>query len=215
MPDLPIEQYSHYIGLDPGYKGAFGRMNAKGTSVSVEPMPMLDDSRELDTAALQMEFRMIACLPNPCIGIEWPTAFAGSFGGNPRDAEHFGRQKGTLDTMARMIVGDVRVFRIDPKTWKGRLGLDGKTIAGANDRAARLFDTYYPEYQQLIRGPRGGLLDGPMDALLIAHFLRTRSADGMKSIAAKFGKDSPEVMAFILGGGRRKRKLGRKTGFEI
>ena len=207
---LPIKDYAYYCGIDPGHKGAFGVMNAAGTSVSASTMPMANG--EIDLAGLAQIFKHLARLPDCFVAIEWPEAFPGSFGGNPRDNDRFGRQKGYLEAMAHLIVGPDRYCRVPPTQWKGRLGLDGKTWEHANDRAANLFRMYYPDSHSLIVGPRGGLLDGPLDALLIAHFVRTRGSVGMKSIATRFGKDSVEAMAFILGGARRKRKSGRKVG---
>lgn len=208
MSNLPIGNFEHYAGVDPGHRGAIAVMNAKGTYVKVYPMPVVDG--RLDRHGLRDCFRSISRLPSVFMGIEHPEAFPGSFGGNPRDNDIFGQQKGTLETMAFVILGPDHWGPISPVLWKGRLGLDGKTIVGSNDRAAALFDLYYPEHHQLYRGPRGGLLDGPLDALLITHFLRTRTGEGMKSIADKFGKGSVEAMAFILGGARRKRKFGKR-----
>lgn len=200
---LPLEDYEFYVGVDPGAEGAFGLMNAKGTVVQSSTMPAPDD---LD--GLRAIYKHLARLPRVYIGIEWPTAFPGSFANNPRDADVFGQHKARLESFA--YLHNIPYGKIAPTLWKGRLGLDGKTIEGANERAARLFDTFYPDDRSVVRGPRGGLLDGPLDALLIAHLMRTRTATGMKSIAEKFGKDSVQSFAFIMGGGRRKRKFGRR-----
>lgn len=183
-------------------------MNAAGTSLRVWPMPMHEG--EISLPGLKDIFKALAAFPKVAVGIEWPVAWPGAFNNVIRDAEIFGRQKGYLEAFA--FLHKLDYFKIAPNLWKGRLGLDGKTIEGANDRAAKLFDTYYPEHRSLCHGPRGGLLDGPLDALLIAHFLRTRTGSGMKSIADRFGKDSVEALAFILGGARRKRKFGKRAG---
>lgn len=202
---IPATSFDWYAGVDPGYKGAISLMNAKGTDVRVWPMPVLE--KGLDLNGLRDIFRSLSRLPNLWMGIEHPEAWPGSFGGNPADNDKFGQQKGTLEAFAFLILGPEHWGRVAPTLWKGRLGLDGKTVAGANDRAAHLFGVYYPEHVALIRGPRGGLLDGPMDALLIAHFLRTRTATGMKSVAEKFGKGSDQALAFILGRPRGRRKF--------
>lgn len=203
---LPLRRYQYFAGIDPGMHGAIATMNAPGTSVRVFPMPVREG--EIDLDELRAIYRRLALLPDLYLGIEWPQPWPGAFNNVIRDAECFGRQKGYLEAMA--VCHRIDYGRISPVMWKGRLGLDGKTIEGANDRAAKLFDTYYPEHRSLCHGPRGGLLDGPLDALLIAHFLRTRTGSGMKSIADRFGKDSVEALAFILGGARRKRKFGKR-----
>lgn len=206
---IPSRNFDWYAGVDPGYKGAISLMNAKGTDVRCWPMPVHEDRSGLDYDGLRDIFRRLAILPGKTlVGIEWPEAFPGSFNNVLRDAEHFGQQKGILEAFA--FLHRLEHGRVSPVQWKGRLGLDGKQVVGANERAAKLFNVYYPERADLYRGPRGGLLDGPLDALLIAHFLRTRTADGMKSIAEKFGKDSVESFAFVMGGARRRRKFGRR-----
>jgi len=204
MPQLPTEEYLYYAGIDPGYKGAVAVMNAKGTTAKVFPMP-LNDEKEIDLGGLRDIFAHLRRLPRCCVGIEWPTAWPGSFANVTRDAEHFGRQKGLLEAFA--FLKGLPYFKLAPPLWKGRLGLDGKAQDGANERGAGLLLAFYPELRALIYGPRGGLLDGRLDSLLICHFLRSSSTTGMKSIADKFGKGSPEAMAFILGGGRRKMKF--------
>jgi hypothetical protein len=196
--------------MDPGHKGAIAMLNAKGTSARVWPMPLKEEKTEIDLHGLREIFKKIASFPNVTIGIEWPVPWPGAFNDVCRDAEIFGRQKAYLEAFAFCFGLDYH--KLPPTLWKGRLGLDGKTVIGSNERAANLWNTFYPEYAHLIRGPRGGLLDGPMDALLIAHFLRTRNGVGMRSIAEKFGKDSVEAFAFMMGGARRKRKFGRKFG---
>lgn len=206
MP-LPLGSFAFYAGIDPGIHGAIGVMSSSGTCVQVWDMPVVEG--EIDLDGLRAAYRRLAVLPNLCVGIEWPEAWPGAFNNVIRDAELFGRQKGYLEAFAFMNRMDY--YRIAPNLWKGRLGLDGKTIEGANQRAASLFDMYYPTYSTAIRGSRGGLKDGKLDALLIAHFLRMRTSDGMKSLVGTFGKDSLEVFAHVMGGGRRKRKFGKRS----
>lgn len=205
MNSLPLGHHAFYCGIDPGFEGAIAVMNAAGTTAKVFDMPVLerekDRQREIDLAGLRDVFRYVRRLPDCVVGIEWPTTRPGE---GAERSERFGRGKGYLEAFA--FLHGVEYHKLAPNLWKGRLGLDGKTVAGANERAAGLFETFYPERSAMIRGPRGGILDGRMDALLISHFLRTRTATGLKSVVAKFGRDSNEAMAFILGGGRRKRK---------
>ena len=210
VADLPLGRFNFYAGIDPGAHGAIGLMNAAGSYVKVWKMP-LTEKGEVDLAGLKEIYRNLARFPKVAVGIEWPEAWPGAFNNVIRDAELFGRQKGYLEAFAfLMLPPGSHYCRVSPVLWKGRLGLDGKQVVGANQRAASLWDMFYPGHRDCIRGSRGGLLDGPMDALLIAHFLRTRTGEGMRSIVDKFGKDSVEVMAFVLGGGRRKKKFGRR-----
>lgn len=209
---LPTRDYKGYCGIDPGNDGAIGLMDAAGTSLYAWDMPTVkvETGREYDLVQLKNILRHIQLLHlDVCIGIEWPVSFPGAFHNVARDAENFGRGKGYLEAFAFLLGFDY--FRIAPTLWKGRLGLDGKTVEGANTRAAALFDTFYPGHGGLIRGKRGGLHDGPLDALLMAHLLRTRGSNGIKATAETFGKDSPEMMALMLGSGRRKKKMNYLT----
>jgi len=205
--DTLLGSFAYYAGVDPGKKGAIGLMSSSGTALRVWPMPVKDDG-EIDLNGLRTVYRSLSFLPSLCVGIEWPEAWPGAFNNVIRDAELFGRQKGYLEAFA--FLHHLEFCRVSPVLWKGRLGLDGKTIEGANQRAAGLFDLYYPSYSTAIRGSRGGLRDGPLDALLIAHFLRMRGSDGMKSVVKTFGKDSLQAFVTVMGGGRRKNKFGKR-----
>jgi hypothetical protein len=207
---LPIRDYAYYCGIDPGFKGAFALMSSTGTTAHVWPMPVVekehDRQREIDLNGLRAILEQLRRFPNVCIGLEWPTTRPGE---GAERCERFGRQKGYLEAFC--FLKGLDYYKIAPNLWKGRLGLDGKTVEGANERAAKLFETYYPAHVSLIRGPKGGIQDGRMDALLIAHFLRTRGGQGMKSVVRQFGRDSVQAFALIMGGGRRKRKFGKRS----
>lgn len=164
--------------------------------------PGKDRQREMDLPQLEQICRGVLLLPDVVVGIEWPTTRPGE--GTER-SERFGRGKGYLEAFA--YLHRMTYYKIAPALWKGRLGLPGKDHPGANAQAATLFETFYPAHTALIRGPRGGLLTGPLDALLIAHFLRISSVVGMRAVADRFGKHSPEVQAMIFS---RARPKGRR-----
>jgi hypothetical protein len=96
--------------------------------------------------------------------------------------------------------------RIDPQKWKNRLGLPGKQLDPGLKLHLTIFDTYFPEYRPLITGPRGGIKDGRLEAVLIAEYMRRKTMGGMRATADRFGKDSVEAMGMVLGMGRRRRK---------
>jgi hypothetical protein len=202
---LPSRDHNFYCGIDPGFNGAIALMNKQGTTCKVWDMPVLtkekDRQREIDLDGLRDIYKHLKRLPDVAIGIEWPTTRPGE---GAERCERFGRGKGYLHAFAHLM--SFEYFLISPVLWKARLGLDGKTVEGANERAAGVINIFYPERAPLILGPRGGILDGRMDAMLIAHFLRTRGSNGLKSLVLKHGKDSTEVQAFILGAGRRKKR---------
>jgi len=209
--NLPTRDFRFYCGIDPGFQGAIGWMNATGSSVHVEDMPTTEDTgkTELRLSALWGQFTRLRLLPDCAVGIEWPTTRPGE---GAERCERFGRQKGILQAFA--FAKGLEYFLIAPNLWKGRLGLDGKTIAGANERAAEEFERLYPEHKALIHGPRGGILDGRMDALLICHFLRMCTGS---ETDRKFGKQSPEALAYCASGGGRshgKRPMKSLRGYR-
>ena len=206
MPKLPTGDHKFYVGIDPGFTGAISCINAVGTTVKVWDMPIIKAvrlrRREFDLNGLQAVFKHIRRFPDVVVGLEWPTTRPGE---GAERCERFGRGKGILQAMLHVM--KLEYYLISPNLWKGRLGIPGKTNKDANKLAAKLFDIYYAEYSHLLRGPRGGIKDGRADACLIAHFLRTNTMTGMRSIVEKHGKNSAEALAFVLGSGRGKMRL--------
>lgn len=174
----------HFCGIDPGHHGAIAVLNANGSWAKVWSMPWKDS--EYDLVGLRTIFRYLKLLPGTVIGIEWPVAWPGSFANVVRDAENFGRGKAYLESFAFLLGFEYR--KISPQLWKGRLGLPGKTSPGANEVAAAKVASLMPRHVPLIRGPRGGLLDGPMDALLIAEACRSGILSYKYSTLADLGK---------------------------
>lgn len=186
--------------MDPGFKGALGRINAAGTSWHVEDLPVLrakGKSQEFNLPKLGEMFKRVASLPSHAVGIEWPTTRPGE---GAERSERFGRGKGYLHAAAHFTGCDY--YRFPPNLWKGRLGLPGKSDPDATKSGAALLERYYPGVAADIHGPRGGCLDGRVDALCIAHFLRVSSIAGLKSTVETFGKNSPEAWALCFRGGK-------------
>jgi hypothetical protein len=86
----------------------------------------------------------------------------------PDFAFRFGLQTGQLWGILYGLGFTVRP--ISPQRWKGQLGLPGKTHADAIGICARFYDEKFPAFPNLIRGSRGGIQDGPLDALLITYY---------------------------------------------
>lgn len=209
MPDLPTKSYAWYIGVDPGFTGGFAAISANGQEVKTWAMPIIDTAedrrREFDLSALHLLCTELLSLgPTRVVGLEWPTTRPGE---GAERSERFGRGKGYLDAFFYLLAFDY--YKLSPQLWKGRLGLPGKTQPGANQIVLSAFDAFYPTHGALVRGSRGGVLSGRLDAAMIAHFLRVHTVPGMRAVARQFGKDSPETLAMILSrgkpGGRRRR----------
>lgn len=176
--------HKHFAGIDPGHFGAVAVLSQSGSWAKMWKMPWKDGEYDLD--GLKKIFLYLKLLPDCVVGIEWPVAFPDSFANVARDAENFGRGKGYLEAFAFLMGLEYR--RISPQLWKGRLGIPGKTHAGANERAAEKLVSLLPQHASMIRGPRGGLLDGPLDALLIAEACRSEILSHKFSAFSALGK---------------------------
>lgn len=179
---------THYVAADPGHSGAIALLNAAGTYGQVWPMPTHKRGTviELDLPALADILKPMKRLPQVVAGLEWPSTWPGTFGNVARDATAFGKGLGTLDTYFYLL--GFNHHRITPQKWKARLGLPGKTHDPKSLQGVILWDKTYPALSGLIRGPRGGVLDGPLDALLLCHFLRL---GGESPVGHKGGRRPP------------------------
>lgn len=206
MVDLPIGTHAFYAGIDPGFTGALSVMNAKGTTLKVWDMPTTGTGKkkEIDLEGLEKVFKHIARLPDVVLGLEWPTTRPGE---GAERSERFGRGKGYLEAFA--FLKRIDYYLLAPNLWKGRLGLPGKSDKEADKKGLAVLDLYYSAHHDTFVGPRGGVRSGRVDAACIAHFLRTRSAGGLRSVVETHGKDSPQAWAMALGGGRRKIMRGQ------
>lgn len=188
-----------FVGIDPGFSGALAEIRMTGEVGFVRDIPITQKtqyarSREYDLPRLKEYFSRID--PGSFVGIEWPSTRPGE--GSER-SERFGRGKGYLEAMA--ICFDLSYQKIVPRLWKGRLGLPGKKAdKNAVNLSADLFDLFYPDYTELIRGSRGGIKDGRCDALLIAHYMRVQSVEGLRSIVKQFGVDSDQALYLKFSG---------------
>jgi hypothetical protein len=203
------EKPRYFGGIDPGFTGAIALISVDGEHVRVWDIPILDHEtarkREVELPKLRSIFRTLTRFNIDTLGIEWPTTRPGE---PPEPAERFGRQKGYLEAMA--VCHMIPHRRVAPNLWTGRLNVPGKTHGKEhNDVGARIFASYYSDHIGLIYGPRGGVKDGRLDALLIAHWLRLRTVDGMRSVRDQFGKDSTEAWGAMLTGRTKKRRSFR------
>lgn len=179
---------THYLGIDPGHSGAIACLNAAGTTAQTWPMPTRKrgDVTEMDLDKLYDILSPLRKLPEVFAGLEWPNTWQGQFGDVVRHAEVFGRGKGTLDSFLYLLGFSYR--RVSPSAWKAKLGIPGKTWDKNSVQAHAFWVHTYPDHATCVLGPRGGLQDGPLDALLIAHYLRI---GGESPVGHKGGKRPP------------------------
>lgn len=176
------------VGIDPGRTGGIAEISEDGTP-RVWPMPPSEE-RGIDLRATREIIRELT--PGSVAALEWNTGKPNEV---PDFAFRFGLQTGQLDALFYVL--GFQTKRISSNLWTGRLGLPGKTHHGAIEQRAALWDQLYPDHSAMIRGPRGGVHDGLLDALLIAHWQRGVEAN-------PFG---------LKGAKRPPRAFGQKSGF--
>lgn len=201
---------ARFNGIDPGFTGAIGQITAAGDRVRVWDIPtkMRGNAKRYRAYDLHRLWEVLreSHLGGPIVfGLENPTTRPGD---GAERMLRFGRGIGNLEAMIVCLTGSEPEY-VPPHLWKGRLGLRGKDKDDKSRLGVSLFKRYYPDHEALLYGPKGGLKDGRLDALLIAHWMRVRSLAGQTGVAAQFGRDSAEAQAIILSGGRKKRR--RKT----
>ena len=160
-----------YIGIDPGANGSIcvlDRTSSHPMFVSLDPkkhtaseiIEALED--EVDPAYCVAALEEVHSLH----GMSAKSNFA--FGGM------FWRARTILEAMY------MPYELVQPKAWQKAVGAPSrKFLAEGMDLKVAVADMaqgLYPKAK--LHGPRGGLLDGRSDALMIAHYLRLKTAQG-------------------------------------
>lgn len=171
-----------YVGIDPGRKGAIAKISSQ--AITVHEMPQ-EFERGIDLFGL-VSLDDLERLGDVLVGIEWNTGRPGEV---PDYAFRFGLQTGQLDAWYK--AKGYTVKHISPQKWKNYFGLPGKQDDRQSLQGAAIWCKSYPQYKGLIYGPRGGILDGPLDALLIAEYLRRIESS---PVGAKGGKRPPKFL---------------------
>jgi hypothetical protein len=154
-----------WLGADPGAKGAIAVI---GEGVNIYPMPSLDaDGRGIDLGRL---FSLVRSFGRCPVAIESNTA-------RPKESADFAMRFGvrTGQLQAMLFASGCDITMVSPMKWMNAFGLRAKEYDPGcvmrDDVASRLF----PEAKHLWKGPRGGILDGHVEAVLIAEWLRRES----------------------------------------
>jgi hypothetical protein len=207
VPPPTLKPKQVWIGIDPGFKGAIGAINERGHFLWVRDMPstIRDDTsertREFDLRGLASIVRDASLSPDPHVFLEYPTTRPDE---SAESSKRFGVGLGLLEGM--FAYAGIPAVRVAPNKWKGRLGLVGKERdpMAAREQAVRFAEAFIPGCScGILRGSRGGLLDGRAESLLIAWEALTSTRAGLA--AQPYETRLARVM---FGGGRRKRKGG-------
>jgi hypothetical protein len=154
-----------YVGIDPGAKGAICLLDTNNQSILFKPtgavdFPPLEIHNWLMGLHIRSYFRII--------GIENVSSVPGaSAGSNFKFGFNVGLIRGIAESTG------IGVDLVRPKAWQKAVGIPAfkaKTATAIKKKTiAEVALRLYPTAD--LFGPRGGLLDGRSDALMIAHFM--------------------------------------------
>lgn len=176
-------------------------------------MPLLDRvakgrSRQIDVKGLAAVMVQCGLIEGAQVYLEWPAT-------RPDEAaeasKRFGVGLGYLEAL--VIANAIDLVRVAPNKWKQDLGLPGKKNAGVTPTEAKRAACnevlrLIPDVQRAdFFGPKGGPKDGRAEAVLIAWWAWSRTFHAMRVLSDRWGRGSVETQAFVLSGGRRRRKV--------
>jgi len=182
----PVPPY--YVGFDPGMKGGFGVIDATAWFIAGGSLPTTGEGRqgEFDLPRLlgivrrvsELRIRTLVDQTTPVyVLLEWPQTRPDEA---PESSKRFGVGLGLIEGMC--WANDLDVARIAPNLWKGRLGLQGKDQDGARQSVEMAEQVIRGLPADVVRGPKGGLRDGPAEALLIAWWKCGETIDGLRNL---------------------------------
>ncbi len=207
---LAMRTSNHCVGIDPGLDGAIAVLDGQGELSCLWDTPLTGGrKRGIDDGALLAIFRSCRAVGAVAI-LEKVHAMPGEA---PQSSFRFGDGYGSI-SMA-LASCDIQTLEVAPSKWKGDLGLPGKKNAGytateAKRMACNEAMRVVPNVSRdTVFGPRGGPKDGRAEAILLAYWGWSRTLDGMRILAKRWGKGSIEAQAFVLSAGRRGRRVRR------
>lgn len=145
------------ISIDPGGNGATCFLPFDGEGV----ISFIDHKK---VNALDIH-RFLEDLPVHFIVIEDVHSL---YGMSAKSNFNFGFNLGTITAVAE--IRDVPIHRVQPKVWQKYIGCTKPSGKELKKEIANVCMTLYP--QTTIHGPKGGLMDGRSDALMIGHYAK-------------------------------------------
>lgn len=156
------------VGVDPGTNGAFCLLIPETKQILFRSTQ--DKALDLYRWFLQIdtEFNLAVCMIEEVAAIQGSAAKA---------TFRFGANVERVNIIPQ--IAEISVDRVRPKAWQKHVGLViPERLAGAANAAARktfikkeiasIASRLYPKAE--LCGPKGGLLDGRSDSLMIAHY---------------------------------------------
>ena len=144
-----------FIGIDPGKKGAI-------CVLIPEPKLIGFFEPEYDQTTFRLLNGFCESYNVRVVMVEQVSSIRGASAGSNFT---FGYNTGLVNMLATLLPTSHDLVR--PKAWQKKVGVTKKGPAIKKEVAA-IAHRLYPDAE--LYGPRGGLLDGRSDALLIAHY---------------------------------------------
>lgn len=143
-------------GIDPGSNGA---------------MCVLDSSSSAYTALLDLKkhsnYEAAKWLHHQQVDEVWIEDVHSLHGMSAKSNFSFGRNLGFVIAISEIITQDGAIHKVTPKVWQQYVGVTAKGLAIKKD-VAQIASSLYPGVE--LKGPKGGLMDGRSDSLMIAHY---------------------------------------------
>lgn len=156
------------LGIDPGTKGALCLLIPETKQIAFKPTTLPGKEIYQWIKRIESEFNIGVCM------IEEVAAIKGSAA---KATFSFGRNVERVNVIPE--IAEVSIDKVRPKAWQKHIGLViPKNLSGSENASKRktyikkevaaIAQRLYPKAE--LRGPKGGLLDGRSDALMIAHY---------------------------------------------
>jgi hypothetical protein len=173
-PKPPPKKVVKYVGIDPGFYGAVAVWDSMGGLI-IHDMPLyqikITGGKTRNRIDIDTLVDMFASIGPALVGLEYPSTRPGE---GAQACFNFGEQLGMLQVISKEI--DNETALIPPQTWKRKLGVKGKEKKDAIPEMVALYKELFPNKLGLLKGPRGGIKDGRLEAALIAAYHKmTRS----------------------------------------
>jgi hypothetical protein len=143
-------------GIDPGTNGAIAVLDSENP----DSVALLDLKKvSIYQAAVWLHTQQVNAI--------WLESVHSLYGMSAKSNFGFGRNFGIAFAIAKMGTSDGRVQQVTPKVWQKYIGVTVKG-KGIKQEVCNIAQGLYPN--ALLHGPKGGLLDGRSDALMIAYY---------------------------------------------
>lgn len=150
-----------FLGVDPGAKGAICLLDASTQEASFSPTPVRDGKPR--AASVFSNLMAVTYIDSTPCAVEDVHSL---YGMSAKSNFAMGYNLGAIHAILQACGIDYDLVK--PKEWQKVCGVTRQGEEDMKQATARRALELYPDAK--IYGPRGGLLDGRADALMIAHY---------------------------------------------